>query len=167
MFQVDDLIIYGSEGVCRVEAIGQPDSFDGLQEKDYYTLNPLYKHGKVYIPVDSTVFMRRIMSRQEVMDLIDRIPEIDDTIIENRNIRMLSDEYQNALKTHDCEEMIRVIKSIENKRGVMAEKGKKLGQVDEKFLKKASELLYGEFAAVLEISKEEVSEFLRSKIAGE
>lgn len=167
MFQVNDLIIYGSEGVCRVEAIGKPSAFDGSREIDYYTLDPLYKHGKVYIPVDSSVFMRRIMSGQEVRDLIDRIPEIDDSIIENRNIRMLSDEYQNVIKTHNCEDLIRVIKSIENKHRVMAEKGKKLGQVDEKFLKKASELLYGEFAAVLDISKEEVSELISSKISGE
>ncbi len=168
MFQVGDLIIYGNEGVCRVESIGTPEMSDMVNMgavKQYYTLDPLYKQGKVYAPVDTTVFMRHIITKEEAMELIARIPEIDDSIFENRNIRVLSELYQDTMKSHDCADLVRVVKAVERKRAIMFEKGKKLGQVDEKFYKKASDLLHGELAVVLDIPKEEVGKFIEREVA--
>lgn len=167
MFQVGDLIIYGNEGVCRVESIGVPDMSDLVDmgpDRQYYTLDPLYKQGKVYTPVDSPVFMRPVITREEAMALIARIPEIDDTIFENRNIRILSELYQDTMKSHDCADLVRVVKAVERKREVMTSRGKKLGQVDEKFYRKASDLLHGELAAVLDLPKESVGEYIQQEI---
>ena len=165
MFQVGDLIIYGNEGVCRVESIGLPEIFENEQDRQYYTLDPLYKQGLVYAPVDTPVFMRSIITREEAMELIARIPEIDDGIFENRNIRVLSEQYQETLKSHDCAELVRIVKSVNHKRQIMTARGKKLGQVDEKFYKKAVDLLHGEFAVVLDIPKEEVCEFIEREVS--
>ncbi|MBR2779389.1 MAG: CarD family transcriptional regulator [Firmicutes bacterium] len=167
MFQVGDLIIYGNEGVCRVESIGAPEMSDLVDmgsDRMYYTLDPLYKQGKVYTPVDTSVFMRHIISKEDAMALIERIPEIDDSIFENRNIRILSELYQDTMKSHECADLVRVVKAVERKREIMIGKGKKLGQVDEKFYKKASDLLHGEFAVVLGIPKEEVGAFIQREV---
>lgn len=164
-FQIGELIIYGNKGVCRVEEISRhPAIFDKEQDVDYYTLAPLYKQGQVYAPVDTTVFMRRIISREEAMALIARIPEIDDTIFENRNIRILSEQYTEAMRSHDCADLVRVVKAVEHKRKIMIDRGKKLGQVDEKFYKKALEFLHGEFSAVLGIPREDVDGFIRGEL---
>ena len=70
MFQVGELIVYGGEGVCRVEAVG-PITMSGVKsDKPYYTLAPLYRMGKIYAPVDTTVLMRPVLSRKEAEDLI-------------------------------------------------------------------------------------------------
>lgn len=77
MFQVGELIVYGGEGVCRVEAVG-PITMSGVKsDKPYYTLAPLYRMGKIYAPVDTTVLMRPVLSRKEAEDLIRKIPEIE------------------------------------------------------------------------------------------
>lgn len=165
LFQVGDLIIYGSEGVCKVVGIGVPEIFeDEGGDREYYTLEPLYRRGTVYTPVDTSVFMRHVISREEALDLINVIPDIDDEIIENRNIRMLSEQYEQSIRSHSCTDLVRLIKSVDHKRRVMNERGKKLGQVDEKFFKRAEELLHGEFAVALDIPKEEVRDFISDRV---
>ena len=165
MFQIGDLIIYGNEGVCKVIEIGVPDIFvDEGDDRMYYTLEPVYKRGTVYTPVDTSVFMRHIISREEALNLINEIPHISDDIIENRNIRVLSEEYEKSIRSHDCTDLLRLIKSVHHKRKVMNDRGKKLGQVDEKFFKRAEELLHGEFAVALNIPKEEVGNFISDRI---
>ncbi len=160
MFKIGDLIIYGSEGVCRVEDIGVPDMFEGETTRQYYTLNPLYKQGLVYTPIDTKVFMRPIISREEALNLIHIIPEIDDEVFENRNIRVLSEKYQQTMSSHKCIDLLRVVKSVHHKRKIMDSRGKKLGQVDEKFYKKAKDLLHEEFSVVFEIPKDDVESFI-------
>ena len=86
MFKIGDLIIYGGEGVCKVEDIGVPDIFDVTHEREYYTLSPLYRQGKIYTPVDTKIFMRPVISKDEAMDLIEMMPEIDGEVCENRNV---------------------------------------------------------------------------------
>ena len=164
MFEIGDLIIYGSEGVCRVDDIGIPEMFDIDREHPYYTLSPLYRQGKIYTPVDASVFMRPVISRQEALDLIHSYPDIDDAIIENRNIRVLSEQYQETMNSHDCSDLMRILKSVHHKKKVMDQRGKKLGQVDEKFFRKAEDLLHGEFAVALDIPKDEVGDFIRSRV---
>ncbi len=166
MFQKGELIIYGSEGVCKVVDIGVKDMFNDKHEREYYTLSPLYRQGTIYTPVDTTVFMRPIITRNEALSLIERIPEIQGEVYENRNIRILSEHYQESLQTHDCAVLVKTIKAIYKKRELMIDRGKKLGQVDEKFFKKAEDLLYGEFAAALDIPKTEVETFIRQSIGG-
>lgn len=46
MYQVGQLIVYGAEGVCRVEQIGPLDMRGAQQDVDYYTLSPLYRGGR-------------------------------------------------------------------------------------------------------------------------
>lgn len=164
MFQKGELVIYGSEGVCEVVDISVMDLFNDSREREYYTLAPLYRQGKIYTPVDTTVFMRPIITKKEALMLIARIPEIHGEVYENRNIRILSEHYQESLQSHDCTSLVKTIKAIYKKRELMTDRGKKLGQVDEKFFKKAEDLLYGEFAAALDIPKTEVGAFIRKSV---
>ena len=61
MYQVGDLVIYGSSGVCRVSAVGKPGVSYVDEGKDYYTLSPLYGTEVIYAPVDTKVHIRNII----------------------------------------------------------------------------------------------------------
>ena len=65
-----DLIVYGGEGVCRVEEIGVPKISGVNKQRQYYTLSPLYRAGKVFAPVDAKVFMRPVITHDEAVALI-------------------------------------------------------------------------------------------------
>ena len=72
MFRIGDWVIYGHEGVCRVEDIGHP-SVPGLDpEREYYCLKPYYHAGTIYAPVDGKIVMRPVISRSALDDLLPR-----------------------------------------------------------------------------------------------
>lgn len=167
MFNVDQLIVYGGEGVCKVEAIGVPQLTGGQRTKSdrmYYTLQPIYRTGKVHTPVDSRVFMRPVLGRQEAIDLIKQIPGTEAEIYENRNLRFLTEHYQEAISSHDCSDLVKLIKAVYLKRLNAMKNGKKLGQIDERFMKRAEDMLYGELAVSLGIPRADVAEYITHAI---
>lgn len=165
MYSVGELIVYGSTGVCRVAATGSLDKKQG-GEKDriYYTLKPVYRNETIYAPVDSKVFMRPLISAQEVNELIDMIPKLDAEMYHSKRTQELSDHYQSSLNTHECSDLIEMVMSIYAKREFVEQQKRKFGQIDERFMKKAEELLYGEFAAALGIEKDDVPDYIAKRI---
>lgn len=164
MYQIGERIIYGGEGVCRVEHIGPLDMRGAQKGVDYYTLAPLYRSGKVFAPVDTTVYTRPIMTRQEAEELIDQIPQVEAEVYENNNPRLLAEHYQTYLKSYDCVALVRLIRAIYVKGQKAAGKGRHLGQVDERSMKRAKEMLHGELAAALEIPVDEVKCYITRRV---
>ena len=163
MFSVGDLIVYNETGVCRVEQIGPP-AFNPRERRDYYTLTPLYSAGTIYVPVDSGVFMRPVLSREEAEELIDRLPEIQRAHVDNRDYRAAAQQYQGFLKTHRCEDLVQLIKEVYLKGQEQAKAGKKPSKVDQEFRKRAETLLHGELSAALGIPVEEIPEYITRRI---
>lgn len=160
MYQVGEMIIYGGEGVCRVEAVGRLNMPGVSKEKVYYTLSPLYRDGKIYTPVDTTVFMRPVISREDAEELIRSIPDIQAAACTDRNLRVLTEHYQALIRSHNCSDMVQVIKAAYEKRQEKRSQGSKPGQVDERYMKRAEELLHGELAVALGISRDEVGGYI-------
>ena len=169
MYEIGQLIVYGNEGVCRVEEIGTPKISGVDKHRDYYTLAPIYREGKVFTPVDSKVFMRPVISREEALALIDRIPAMTAEVYENANLRFLNEHYQHCLQNYTCADLLQLIKDVRAKRCRMIERGKKLGLVDERYMKRAEEMLHGELAVALGMTREQVPQFISDALgdAGE
>ena len=75
MYQKGEYIIYGNTGVCRVEDVAVPDNIP-IKEKGalYYKLSPVYGVGSIYIPVDTEVFMRPVLTKAQANELIVTVP---------------------------------------------------------------------------------------------
>lgn len=164
MFEVGDFIIYGSNGVCRVENVGSMDMKGVPSDKMYYTLVPVYSSKtKVFTPVDNAkVIMRPVISEQEAYELIDHIKEMQGFSIEDEKNR--DTVFKEALKKCDCRELIRIIKTVYEKKLARQAEGKKMTAGDERYFKIAEENLYGEFAVALGIKKEEVGSLIEQRI---
>ena len=160
MYQIGDLIVYGGEGVCRVEEIGVPPIRGVNKERQYYTLLPLYRSGKVFAPVDSNVFMRPVITHDEAVALISGIPNLEASVYENSNLRFLNEYYQSNLQNYTCEGLLQLIHNTRAKREVMRSRGKKLGLVDERYMKRAVDMLHGELAVALGIERSAVSQYI-------
>lgn len=154
MYEIGQLIVYGNEGVCRVEEIGTPKISGVDKHREYYTLAPIYREGKVFTPVDSKVFMRPVITREEALALIDRIPQMTAQVYENSNLRFLNEHYQQCIQDYTCADLLQLIKDVRAKRRRMTERGKKLGLVDERYMKRAEEMLHGELAIALDMPRE-------------
>lgn len=164
MFQIDQFIIYGNTGVCQVKEIITKDT-DAHGPQSFYVLKPAYSDYTITTPVNGgKVFMRPVISKDEANALIDSIPAIHAEAYHNRVLRQLTEHYDELIVSHSCEDLVKLTMSIYAKRQLLAGQKKKLGAVDEKYIKKGEDLLFGELAAALEIDKKQVQEYIAARI---
>ncbi|WP_099467208.1 CarD family transcriptional regulator [Konateibacter massiliensis] len=167
MFQVGDTVVYGNNGICKVEDVGQLKLSSMTNNRIYYTLIPIYDtNGKVFVPVDNKkVFIRHAMTKEEITDLLGDLPDLEPMWIADERGR--EQEYKNAISSCDCRKLIQIIKTLHSRKKQREEDGKKVTMVDERYFHMAEEKLYGEMAVVLGIDKDEVGgyiqEFLEKK----
>ena len=165
MFQAGDLIVYGNTGVCKVEGFAKPNLPGVDRNKEYYVLTPLYQEGTIYSPTDNTkVFMRPVISKNKAEELINMIPSIQAQSFHTSSSQQLTEHYQGFFNSHDCSDLIELIMSIYAKKQYLLNHKHKFGQIDERFMRKAEELLHGELAVALGISLKEVPGYIASRV---
>ncbi len=167
MFQIGDYVICSNKGVCEVENITVLNISGADKEKEYYILKPLYSAGStVYVPVDSQKdhTMRKVLERTEAERLIGTIPEIPLLVITND--KMTEQMYKDCMKSNDCQELVKLIKTIHQRKQKRIQAGRKITAVDAKYFHLAEENLYGELAVALDLSREEVSGYITAAING-
>ncbi len=132
MFQVNDVVIYGHHGVCEITNVGTLKMPMADQEKLYYTLRPVYhKESSVYAPVENRkIVMRSVITKEE------------------------------AMQTCDCEELVKIIKTLYLRKQQRLESGKKVTVVDEKYFRQAEDKLYEELAYALGMEKKQVGTYI-------
>lgn len=165
MFEVDDFIIYGNHGVCKVENIGTVSLPMVDKNKVYYTLRPIYKNeAVVYAPVENPkAVMRPVLSKKEADDLIQEIPQLDSVWIQNEKEREV--QYKAALKSCDCRELIRIIKTLYDRKMDRIRDGKKVTVVDERYFRQAEDQLYGELAFAMKMERGQMGDYLVERIS--
>ncbi|MPN27589.1 hypothetical protein SDC9_175023 [bioreactor metagenome] len=117
MYQVGDLVFYGSTGVCKVTGI-TTRTVEFRRQLKFYVFKPLYQQNYIIlVPVDITkVFMRPIISSSEANRLLDLIPTIGTKAYYNCKLGQLTDHYEAFLKTHECLDLIKLTISIYDKK---------------------------------------------------
>ena len=164
MFNKGEYIVYGTTGVCQVRDITAMSTDGSGKEKLYYVLEPVGVSGsRIMTPVEGNKsILRPILSRDEAYRLIDGIQDVDQLWITDDKQR--ESKYKEALKTCDCREWIGIIKTLHFRKKDRLARGKRLTEVDERYLKKAKENLYRELSIPLEIPAEEVETFIAERI---
>lgn len=161
MFSAGDLVVYGGEGVCRVEAIGTSNIRVADKEKMYYYLAPLYRTGQVMTPVDTQVLMRPVLSREEAEQLLALLPELPPQGPEENGMRNAKEHFHAVVSSYDCPSMAALIKYVSHRRSWALRHGKKASQMEERYLKRALEQLYGELAVSLSMERDAVEAYIQ------
>lgn len=163
MYDIGQLIVYSSRGVCRVKDI-QMMRVDN-EERLYYKLEPLFQDCSILIPTDSSeTFVRPIMTREEAENLIDQIPTIHAEAFHSHATREVAEHYEAVLNTHDTLELLEMTMSIYAKKKYAERHNRKFGSVDEHFMKRAEDLLFGELSAALCIPRNEVQQYISQRV---
>ena len=166
MYQSGELILYGRTGVCRVEEITSAKHHSSGEEQMYYVLRPLYQNCNITTPVDNAkVFSRPIISREEAERVIGVIPTVEPEVYHNRNLNQLREHYRTCMESFDCVDLVKLTMSLYRKKREAEDQKRKFGAVDERFMKEAEDLLFGELAAALEIPRDEVRGYIESALA--
>lgn len=164
MFEIGDYIIYGNSGVCKIEKIGPMEIRGIAKDKLYYTLTPVFiKSSKVFTPIDNKkVVMRSILSREEANDLLEQLDYICELQVDEDKKR--EESYKQAIRTCDCKEYVKVIKTAYQKEQEKIANGKKVTYSDEKYMRMAKESLCQELSISLEVEQKRIEEFIMERI---
>lgn len=138
----------------------------GRRPRPYYILQPVFEESAtIFVPVGSealTAKMRRVLSEAEITALINSLPQADSIWIDDDNARR--ERYKAILTGGDPGELLRLIKTLHLRAQNQKAQNKRPHLEDERFMKQAEKLLYGEFAHVLHIQREEVLPYILSRL---
>ena len=159
MFSVGEKIIYGENGVCTVDKVGALP-MSGAGDRVYYHLTPLIGSGTYFTPVDSSAYMRPVMTRDEAEAFIATIPSIEPAICNDTRFNHVDAYYRDLFKQHSCEALVSVIKGLH----IRISERKTKSTRAEATLKRAKEILHGELSVALNIGYGEVEEYIARSI---
>ena len=163
MFKVGSYVSYRSEGVCIISDI-RKENF-GTVGKDtlYYVLSPVGDaKSTFFVPVDNdtlVAMMRKILSADEVVELITQVSKRPDEWISDSKARGLY--FKKVLGDGERDELVFLIHNIKKNIDAQTNLGKKPYVSDINTIDRAAKLLLGEFSMTMPISTtDEVIEFI-------
>ena len=167
MLETNTFVVYGANGICRVDGIRE-EAFNG-KKQEYFVLKPINSEGAtIYVPTDSEVLtgkMKKLLRADEVEILIRNMPNEETIWIDDD--RLCNEAYRAILSKGDRTELVRLTKTLYRRKKELSAKGKRLRSTDEQIMRQAESLLFNELAMVLEIERNDVLDFIYKKIGGE
>ncbi len=164
MFELGQTVMYGTEGVCVVERI-EVMKVNRVRMK-YYVLKPVYRdNATVFVPMDNELLisrMRPILTREEIDSILEHLHDETFAWIEDHNERRQT--FQGILNAGNCVQVLRMICALYLRRQELTARGKHLRSSDEQMLREAEKLLNDEFAWVLQLTRQEVPAYIRSRV---
>ena len=103
---------------------------------------------------------------EDAETLIDSIPTLHPAVCPAATTQALTQHYQTSLRRHSCRSLMELTMSIHQKRRKAEAQNRRLGMVDERFMKQAEQLLFGELSAALDIPYEDVQPHIAGRRAG-
>ena len=164
MFQINDVVVYGAQGVCEI--VGIDEKKLNKVNKKYFVLKPKNDKGATfYVPTwneKAWSKMRKVMTKKDVDALIDAMPNKTPIWIANENERR--DTYKRILASGDQAEIIAMMQALFAHKKEREAEGKRLHMSDEHFMKDAEQLLYNEWQYVLNVDKTGLMDYIFSRI---
>lgn len=162
MFEVGCIVLYGSEGVCKVRDITTRE-IGGLT-REYYVLEPVYQRKTtVFVPTNNKELsskMRNIITASEIDSILDDVSKNQATWIVDDSAR--KERYKDALRHGDCRELMRMCLMLQERKTKLLDQHRKLSAADGHFLKTAEKMVFDELASALHLSPEQVLPFIRN-----
>lgn len=149
MFKTGEIIIHNKIGLCTIKEITK------INEIDYYVLTSNKDDTKIMIPkANSGNLIRKVITKQEIENLVAKIPKIEVESIHDFKARVK--KYEELLKSGETEKLVVLLKMIYKHKKV----NNKLTVADKEISKAAEKLLFEELSYVLNINSNEVEKYL-------
>lgn len=157
MFQVGDYIVYGNNGICKIEEITHP-KIAGNSNQLYYVLVPQKtRDSRLFCPIDNNrVVLRKVITAEEAQALLEEVADIEPLQVESERLR--DDSYKKAMRSCDLRQCIQVIKALLIRKKEREGIGKKVTVTDERYMKLAEDGLYGELSLALGCDREKIKQ---------
>lgn len=155
MFGVGQTVLYGSNGVCTIDAVTKKQI--GKNWMEYYVLKPVgAASSTLFVPTSNEQLVgkiRSVLTADEINALLGALPDCQPW---DDNKQTRSDTFRAVIAAGDCRSLLQLIRQIHAHEQEQLAKGKRLHLSDERFLKEAEKMICEEFSLVLDIPRDEV-----------
>lgn len=162
-FDIGEYVSYGINGMCNIEDIRPMQLSQSVEKMMYYILRPESNpKSTIFVPVNNQKLvskMRELMTKDEINAMLVRMK--DRTLEWEKDVRFRTESFHEILNNGVNQDLILMIRCLHRKRQELIQLGKKLPARDSNTLKTAERLVEEEFAHVLHIKCEEVSDYIR------
>ena len=162
-FDIGEYVSYGINGMCNIEDIRPMQLSQSVEKMMYYILRPESNpKSTIFVPVNNQKLvskMREPMTKDEINAMLVRMK--DRTLEWEKDVRFRTESFHEILNNGVNQDLILMIRCLHRKRQELVQLGKKLPARDSNTLKTAERLVEEEFAHVLHIKCEEVSDYIR------
>ena len=162
-FDIGEYVSYGINGMCNIEDISPMQLSQSVEKMMYYILRPESNpKSTIFVPVNNQKLvskMREPMTKDEINAMLVRMK--DRTLEWEKDVRFRTESFHEILNNGVNQDLILMIRCLHRKRQELVQLGKKLPARDSNTLKTAERLVEEEFAHVLHIKCEEVSDYIR------
>ena len=164
MWKIDDVVLYRTAGLCKIENI-TTEVFTG-EPQEYYVLRPLSDTKSVlHIPLANAQLCAKmfpLMSCGEIEKLIDELPAL--TVEWQDNDKRRAEYFKGVLESGDRRMLAALIKTVHERRVLLEQAGKKLRASGESVCTKAEKLLFDELSYVLKIPCADIPQYILQKL---
>ena len=162
-FDIGEYVSYGINGMCNIEDIRPMQLSQSVEKMMYYILRPESNpKSTIFVPVNNQKLvskMRELMTKDEINAMLVRMK--DRTLEWEKDVRFRTESFHEILSNGVNQDLILMIRCLHRKRQELVQLGKKLPARDSNTLKTAERLVEEEFAHVMHIKCEEVSDYIR------
>ena len=153
MYKSGDVVVYGRD-VYRIKEV--KDNY--LFNKTYYIMNPIDDDSLVTsVPVDTTSYLRDVITKEEAEELIAKIPSIEIVQASDRDIEY---EYKQLLRENTLEALITIIKTTYMRNMMRQNQNKRISEKDEQYFNQAERRLYNELSISLHLTFDDTKRYV-------
>ena len=153
MYKSGAVVVYRRD-VYRIKDVQDNYFFN----KTYYIMNPIDDDSLVTsVPVDTTSYLRDVITKEEAEDLIAKIPFIETIQVNDRDIEY---EYKRLLGENTLESLIKIIKTAYLRNMTRLDQNKKISEKDEQYFNQAERRLYNELSISLQLTFDETRQYV-------
>ena len=106
--------------------------------------------------------MKSVLSKNEILEMIRSLPACESIWNENANLRR--EEYKRIISAAERSELLKLLKTLHEQKIKLESAGKNLSVSDDRFYKKAQNIIHSEIAMVLDLDMNEVEPFIEKVI---
>ena len=153
MYNSGDVVVYGRD-VYRIKDVKDNYLFD----KTYYIMNPIDDDSLVTsVSVDTTSYLRDVITKEETEDLIAKISFIEIVQASDRDIEY---EYKQLLKENTLEALITIIKTTYMRNMMRQNQNKRISEKGGQYFNRAERQLYNELSISLHLTVDDTKRYV-------
>lgn len=153
MYNSGDVVVYGRD-VYRIKDVKDNYLFD----KTYYIMNPIDDDSLVTsVSVDTTSYLRDVITKEEAEELIAKIPSIEIVQASDRDIEY---EYKQLLRENTLEALIKIIKTTYMRNMMRQNQNKRISEKGGQYFNRAERQLYNELSISLHLTVDDTKRYV-------